>query len=219
MPKSKREKIVSLTKTKKRSTTLRKAELMDEIRESIDKYRYVYVFDLANSRSQHMKEMRSELSDSRIFMTKNKVMQKALGLTTEDEYAPNLHQVSKELIGICGLLLTNRTKQEVTQIFSKFQVKDYARSGHVVDQTIVLPAGPIEFLAHSMEEVLVTLGLPVELKNGQLTLRYEHTVCKMGDTLAPEQAKILKHYQMPLATFTVVLKCGWDKETRAFEKW
>ena len=73
-------------------------------------------------------------------------------------------------------------------------------------------------MPHSMEEILVTLGLPVDLKNGVLTMRYEHTVCKVGEPLTPEQAKILKHFQIQLSSFKMILKSVWNKETQKVQK-
>jgi mRNA turnover protein 4 len=217
MPKSKREKLVSLTRTKKRSTPQRKEELINAIRDCVTQYQYCYVFDLANCRSQNVKDVRSELNDSRLFMTRNKIMMKALGEDKESEYADNLHHVSKYLVGLCGLIFTNRSKEEMIKFFREYEVKDFARSGQVAEEDFEIPEGPIEWMPHSMEELLLSLELPVELKNGVITMRYGYQVCKKGDVLTPKQCKILKHFGKQLSTFKMALKCMWTKETTQFE--
>ena len=151
-------------------------------------------------------------------MTKNKVMAKALGEDEESESAQNVRHVTKYLTGLCGLMFTDRPRDEIVKFFQEYEVKDYARSGNIAPETIKIPEGPVEWMPHSMEELLVGLGLPVELKNGIITMRYEHTVCKQGETLTPEQCKILKHFGKPLSSFKMVLKCMWAKETTKFEK-
>lgn len=46
---------------------------------------------------------------------------------------------------------------------------------------------PPEVFAHSMEPQLRKLGLSTKLDRGVPTLLGEHTVCKEGDVLTPEQ--------------------------------
>lgn len=68
-------------------------------------------------------------------------------------------------------------------------------------------AGPLEQFIHSMEPQLRQLGLPTTLKKGRkkwyvfivninnnvgiIVLLTDHVVCKTGDTLTPEQARLL----------------------------
>ena len=47
------------------------------------------------------------------FFGKNKVMAIGLGRTKETEYKDNLHKLSNRLYGQCGLLFTNRPRDEV----------------------------------------------------------------------------------------------------------
>lgn len=54
---------------------------------------------------------------------------------------------------------------------------------------------------HSMEPQLRALGLPTSLKKGVVTLLADHTVCKEGDVLSSEQARILKLLGHKQATF------------------
>ncbi len=209
---------MSLTKTKKRSTLNRKSELMDSIRDCIQQYQYIYVFDLANCRSQHVKDIRAQMSDSRLFMTKNKVMMKALGEDAESEAADNVHKLTPYLTGLCALMFTNRSTNDVLDFFARYEIKDFARSGSEATESVTIPAGPIEWMPHSMEELLVGLGLPVELKSGVVHMRYEHVVCKKGETLTPDQCKILKHFGHQLSSFKMIVKCMWSKNEAQFTK-
>lgn len=47
------------------------------------------------------------------FFGKNKVMQVALGKTSDDEVAPGLHEVSECLLGDCGVMFSNQPLDEV----------------------------------------------------------------------------------------------------------
>jgi hypothetical protein len=49
----------------------------------------------------------------RLFLGKNKIVQLALGKSSEDEYQDNLSNVSELLSGNVGLLATNRPKADI----------------------------------------------------------------------------------------------------------
>src|SRR5690349_18639859 len=107
---------------------------------------------------------------NRFFLGKNKVMKVALGRTEAEEYADNLSKISRDLNGNVGLLFTDKTEDEVTEYFNKLSEKDFARSGFVATETVQVPQGPLPQFIGSMVESLRTLGLPVDLKKGNVVL-------------------------------------------------
>lgn len=64
MPKSKRAKVVHLTKTQKKGKELT-IRLFSNIQQCIPQYPYIYVFGVDNMRNTYLKDIRSEMSDSR----------------------------------------------------------------------------------------------------------------------------------------------------------
>lgn len=216
MPKSKRDKKVSLTKTPKKDLQF-KQQLVDEIRRCIENYSRIFVFSVQNMRNAKLKDLRSEWRHSRFFFGKNKVMALGLGKTTETEVQDNLHKLAKQLRGQCGLLFTNKTKEEVLEWFDNFGQGDYARSGGTATDTIVLPAGPLPQFPHSIEPHLRSLGMPTSLQKGVVTLIKEFTVCRAGEVLKPEQARMLKLLGHEMAVFRLVMKSMWSKDG-TFEK-
>ncbi|XP_075997593.1 mRNA turnover protein 4 homolog [Genypterus blacodes] len=216
MPKSKRDKKVSLTKTAKKGLES-KQKLIEELRKCVDTYRNLFIFSVANMRNNKLKDIRTAWKHSRFFFGKNKVMMIALGRRETDEYKDNLHKVSKHLRGEVGVLFTNKTKDEVQEYFNQFKEMDYARSGNQAQMDVTLDEGPLEQFPHSMEPQLRQLGLPTALKKGVVTLLQDYKVCKGGDTLTPEQARILKLFAMEMAEFKVQIKCLWNSETGEFQ--
>uniref|UniRef100_A0A8V0ZDN7 Ribosome assembly factor mrt4 n=1 Tax=Gallus gallus TaxID=9031 RepID=A0A8V0ZDN7_CHICK len=116
MPKSKRDRKVSLTRTPRKGLEAKQA-LIAELRRCVDTYKHIFIFSVANMRNNKLKDVRNAWKHSRIFFGKNKVMMVALGREPSSEYRENLHQVSKHLRGEVGLLFTNRTKEEVDEPF------------------------------------------------------------------------------------------------------
>lgn len=216
MPKSKRDKKISLTKTDKKGLAL-KQKIVEDVRNCVEKYKSVYLFTFANMRNEKMKEVREEWKPSRFFFGKNKVIAIGLGKSKEDEVEDDLHKLSHCMKGQCGLLFTDSTNDEVTEWFDNYAVEDFARSGFKATNTIVLKEGPLKQFSHSIEPYLRQLGMPTKLDRGVVTLIKDFEVCKDGSILTPEQAKILELLEYRLATFKLILKARWSKG-EGFEK-
>uniref|UniRef100_A0A183CFQ8 Ribosome assembly factor mrt4 n=1 Tax=Globodera pallida TaxID=36090 RepID=A0A183CFQ8_GLOPA len=166
MPKSKRDKIVSLTKVKKKSRE-GKGGLLKEVRECIDQYKHLFVFSTENLRSARLGEIRQHFKqNSRIFFAKNNLMAVALGKTSEDEQANELHKVSALLKGQSGLMFTNGKADEVRRFLDEHIEEEFARAGTVATADVLLPAGPVPALHGAMEPQLRKLGMPTRLENG-----------------------------------------------------
>ncbi|XP_055920355.1 mRNA turnover protein 4 homolog [Eupeodes corollae] len=212
MPKSKRDKKISLTKTDKKGLAW-KQQIIEDIRRCVEKYPNIFLFSVQNMRNNILKELRNEWKqNSRFIFGKNRIMQIGLGRTKAEEIQPELHKVSRKLLGQCGLLFTEKSKEEVLEWAKNYWAEEYARSGFVATQTVVLPAGPLKDFAHSMEPHLRSLGMPTKLEKGVITLYSDYTVCEEGKVLTPEQARILKLIGNQMAKFRLTIKCSWNQK-------
>ncbi|WCJ18243.1 hypothetical protein M5689_000613 [Euphorbia peplus] len=212
MPKSKRNKAVSLTKTKKKGRE-HKETIVNSIREAAEAYNSIYVFSFQNMRNLKFKEFRDKLkSTSRFFLGSNKVMQVSLGRSVADEVRPGLYQVSKLLRGDAGLFMTNLSKEEVERLFNEFEECDFARTGTIASEKVELKEGPLEQFTHEMEPLLRKQGMPVRLNKGVVELVSDFVVCEEGKHLSPESARILRLLGMKMATFRLQLICRWSPE-------
>ncbi|KAG8214565.1 hypothetical protein J3R82DRAFT_9628, partial [Butyriboletus roseoflavus] len=223
MPKSKRSKVVSLTKVPKK-TREHKNALLGEIQQSAEKWKYCWLFEVGAMRNTHLKTVRNLWRDSaRIFYGKAAVMAKALGNTPEEEHQPGLHKLAEachlslvipsnsyiihqKIKGQVGLLFTDTGPQEVRNIASR---------------TVTLPVGPVmrlysdppETFPHNEEPQLRKLGLSTMLIRGIPTLQTSHKICDKGKALTSEQAQLLKLIGEKMVVFRVGLKARWDSET------
>lgn len=203
--------LVSLTKTDRKGLTW-KQQIIDDIRRCVEKYPNIFVFQVQNMRNNLLKDLRQEWKqNSRFIFGKKRIMQIALGRTQAEEIETDLHKLSKRLSGQVGLLFTEKSKQDVLEWSKKYWAVEYARSGFVATETVILPEGPLEEFSHSMEPHLRSLGMPTLLKKGVVTLYSDYTVCEEGKTLTPEQARILKLCAKPMAKFQLTIICSWSK--------
>lgn len=198
---------MTLSKVKAHRKDLKRG-LLEKVRESVDKYDRAFVFSYENMRSSKFKDVRGMFTDSRFFLGKNRVMQVALGTSTADEYRPNLSLLAADLSGNVGLLFTNRPQAEVEKFFAEFSSPDFARSGNVATEDVTIPAGPLD-VPHTMCDELRKLGVDVSLVKGTVVVARDHTVCASGDSLTPEQCRLLKHFGHELAVFSLRLLSVW----------
>ena len=143
MPKSKRNKVVALTKTKRKGRA-GKEDLAANVREAAEQYDNTFVVSFKDIRTGPFKMIaRTWRSDSKFFLGKNKVMQLAMGRMPEEEAADNTHLLSRYLRGQVCLLFTNKSKEEVEESFRDLQDKheDFATAGTQASYTVHLKKG------------------------------------------------------------------------------
>lgn len=96
MPKSKRSKVTTLSKTPVRSTKASKVALVNEVQQQIDSYDHVWLFSVGDMRNEGLKELRSQWRGTgRFFLGRGKVMAKSLGETEETEYQEGLAKLAR----------------------------------------------------------------------------------------------------------------------------
>ncbi|KAK7225590.1 hypothetical protein V2G26_013593 [Clonostachys chloroleuca] len=230
MPKSKRSKVVHMTQVSKKNRD-QKEQLFQNIRDAVPEYQHVFVFSVDNMRNSHLKDVRRELSDCRIFFGKTKLMAKALGHDAADALAPGTEDLSKYLSGTVGLILTNRPAQEILDYFSTYAPIDFARAGVPASRDFSIPAGVVYSTAgevpaehdvpmeHSIEPELRRLGVPTKMVKGKIVLGDEsgegeaYSVCKEGDILDSRQTRLLKLFSVCLSEFKVNVLAYWSSAT------
>lgn len=216
MPKSKRAKVVNLTKTKKKGKSI-KNKLVVEIRNAADEYERCVIFSSVNMRNNGLKTLRNKWKGSRVFMGKNKVMALALGKTPETEHKDGLSQVAKNVTGHCGILFTNQDLDSIKTDLAAVNELHFARSGFVATERFNLPEGIID-MPFSMETTLRKYGLHTSLKDGKIILGVDTDVCKPGDILTPEQCKLLELFQVKMARFRMFPECAWEATDGSFQE-
>ncbi|KAF2126341.1 mRNA turnover protein 4 [Dothidotthia symphoricarpi CBS 119687] len=226
MPKSKRAKVVHLTKTDKKGKEL-SLKLFANVQEAADNFEHIFVFSVENMRNSYLKQVRAEFADSRFFFGKTKVMAKALGQTPAEEHLTNLSKLTEHLTGNVGLFFTSRDPKEVIEYFAAYSETDFARAGVTATQTFTIPAGVVHSrggelpedddvpLPHSVETTVRKWGMPTRLDKGKIVLDIPYTVCKEGEVMNSHQTALLKMFGVAMAEFKVDLTAYYSKATES----
>lgn len=198
MPRKNKE-LMTFTKVKKKTVEDKRSN-MEKVRDLIDQYSHVYVFNVNNFRNPLMKKLKQEFEfNGRFFMGKVKPTMVALGKNQQNEYRENLYFVSNALLKTAkgahrGLFFTNNKPDKIINFFKNYKVTTFAKTGFVSRKDYIIKKGILNQFVFSQEYVLKKLGLPVLLKNGRLILNQDYIVCKKGQPLRPEQCKLLVKY-------------------------
>lgn len=173
MPKSKRQRVTTLSKTPGRTTKASKLALVNEIRENVDKYEHVWLFSVGDMRNEGLKDVRAQWRGTgRFFFGKTRVMAKALGVSAETEYEEGIGAIgrvsrerseqpqaaswrqtascwasantpSQQLKGQIGIFCTSHPVSETVEWFETWSKKEYARQGAKATADITLPEGAL----------------------------------------------------------------------------
>ncbi|KAI5919962.1 ribosomal protein L10-domain-containing protein [Camillea tinctor] len=228
MPKSKRNKVVHLTQVTKKGRE-HKERIFENIRECAAEYQHCFVFAVDNMRNTYLKDVRQELSDSRLFFGKTKLVCRALGQSPEDSHMENIYKLNKYLKGNVGLLFTNRAPDAVLAYLSSLSQVDFARAGAVAPRGFTIPYGvvystggevPPEHdvpLGHTLEPELRRLGVPTRMVKGRVVLEgiegEGYVVCREGDVLDSRQTRLLKLFSVCVSEFRIRALAYWSAAT------
>ncbi|KAL2109880.1 hypothetical protein VUR80DRAFT_1886 [Thermomyces stellatus] len=230
MPKSKRARVVHLTQVQKKGRE-HKDKLFENVRAAVPEYRHCFVFRVDNSRNTHLKTVRQELTDCKIFFGKTKLMAKALGQTPAEAQADGIDALTPHITGQVGLLFTNRDPEDVASYFDNLSAVDFARAGATAPRAFAIPPGVVYATAgevppehdvpleHSLEPELRRLGVPTRMVKGKVVLGDEdgsgeaYVVCREGDVLDSRQTRLLKMFGVCLSEFKVKISAYWTAAT------
>lgn len=221
--------LVNLTKTGKKGKEL-KGNLIEQIRTALDTYSTVYVFAIENMRTELLQAARAELKGrARFFIGKNRVMAKALGCSSEDEQREGISQLAAKISGEVGLLFVREeeskgyelkpeegealiSEEELISYLNSLEQGDFARPGSLATETITIPSGPLLTsdglpVSSNLEGQVRQCGLPVTLIRGVIVVPEgpEHVICREGDKLNADQARLLKLLNYQMVTFRIRL--------------
>jgi mRNA turnover protein 4 len=148
-PKSKRSKVVALTKTKKDFESLKKkkADRMEFLKQAIEEYNDIYAIKLENYQPKAYKKFLLDWRDSgKIFYCKRFITRKVFGVTKETELYKDISKIAVDLHGPCILLFTNESKKIVDEYFNNFGPSHYAKAGFIANVDFKIEKGKILIL-------------------------------------------------------------------------
>ena len=115
MARSKRNRVVALTKTKKSVLLDKKSLFVEKLQGLVDKYSYVFTFTYKNMTTLAMQSLRHywQEEQSQFLLGKSTIMQVALGRSEDGTYKPHTYKLSDTIKGNSGIFFTNKSPESV----------------------------------------------------------------------------------------------------------
>lgn len=220
MAKSKRNRVVALTKTKKTQLLDKKGQFINKIHDLVKKYKYTYSFSFKNMTTLAMQSLRQyfreDENDGSVFLLgKSTVMQVALGKDEENEFTPNMHMLSETIKGNSGLFFSNKEPEEVIKYFEEYSCPYYPSPNSIAKSTIIIKRGQPKELnkfPSSSEPYLRNLGMKIKLDGGKYYVLEDFAVSVEGKELKPEQIKMMRLLDLRVDEFKIKILAYISKE-------
>jgi mRNA turnover protein 4 len=220
MPKSKRTKLISLTRTKPKTRDA-KTKLLTRVKLLLTKYTRIAVVSYQNMNASAQLALRSHLgSISKIIFGKKSILKLALG-GSEESSDDSVNMLCDFFDGQIALVFTNQPVSTLKSKLENFSKIEFAQPGSISPANVVLSKGDTVFksMSSSNDEYLRNLGLDVNVNEGKLNLVSDFLAAGKGQALTSEQCKILKLLGIKLGKVKVEVRAIFDKENFRLEKY
>ena len=202
----------ALGKSNTKLTKQDKVEKAENIREQLKQYERVYVLRFSSEKTEPQTELRKRFISSKLCCAKKTIISHAIGLD-ENEVRPGMSQLLQYLNGPTALFMTNESDADVREYLQSVTHPDFANAGFEATEDFVVPEGPLPQFNYSMDGFLREIGLPVQLQNGTIVCIRDHQVCKQGEPLTKNQAKVLKQFDIKMGTYFMEPIAVWENGT------
>ncbi|KAI3866593.1 hypothetical protein MKX03_023805, partial [Papaver bracteatum] len=187
----------------------------------IKRYSSIYVFTFAYAK----------LETSEVYFGRSMPLSKTVGLVSRDkkrskhkELRTGLHAIGNMLAGYddVGVLLTNKTKDEVLRKFGEYKEYDFLKLGQTPMEALVFAKNdvlPLPPLTNAVDlcPKLKGLGMPVELSGTGIKLTDAYSVCENGVRVAKNTAEILRLLEKRMFIYVLLPLCCWSASTEKTE--
>lgn len=202
MPRSKRFKKINLTKVKTKKSREGKSEIIQNVHDLIQEYKYIYVVKLKNQRNASLKQLRIKLQPGKILIGKNKLLKVAFN-SFSDTKIINTDKISSLLRGERGLIFTNVIPEELNKVLIENSTIEFGREGSISDITYTVEPNTDEYnliqsAKHYMNKQYPQLESTLkESDDGKIIL------CEQGLPLTRYQYLIMKYLDIPSVKFEI----------------
>jgi large subunit ribosomal protein L10 len=166
-----------------------KLKEVEELKNLIDSYPVVGIVDVFKLPSRPFQEIRNRLKDKAII----KVIKKSILLhAIRNSGRENVSQLEQLIPLQPAVIFSNVEWFKLYSEVSKLKPLIFAKEGDVVDENIVIKAGPTELSPGPVISEFAKVKIPVGTEGGKIAIKKDTLVTKKGDKLSKGLAAILR---------------------------
>lgn len=222
MPKAKRGKEISLTRTRSKKMTI-KQKIMNKITDLDSRYNNILIIKLTNLNNEIQSNLRTQILGDFLF-GKKRVMQKYFEINSEKnnlyiKFNEMFKQIKSEVDKHC-LLFTNQNLTKIKKSLKSITGFVFAQPGTIPNVNVKFEKGTevLKNLATSNAEHLRNLGVFVTVDKGKLNLEEDFLACQKGVPLSVNQCKLLKMVGVKVGKFECAVELVLSKKNKTVKK-
>ena len=220
MPRSKRTKLISLTRTKPKTRDA-KGRFLLKLKTLLSRYTRVGVVTFANMNSAAQLKLRAHLGSLTKIVFGKKTLFKLALKSFREEACESMEMLSDFMSeGQVALIFSNQPVSALKLKLDHFSDIEFAQPGTLSPANVTLDSGDSVFksLSTSNDDYLRKLGLDVTVENGRLCLVSNFLAARKGSELTSDQCKLLKLLGIKLGRVSLTVRAVYDKESFRLEK-
>ena len=215
MPKAKRSKVVSLTKTSKQTKAV-KDKLMLKLEANTQRYERLVFLEIENLTNEVQTQLRSNISGEFVFGKKSVL---AKYFEVEGEKDENFTKAAEFLKNVDSQICVLFTNDNIEKIRAQVQNADatvFAQPGTKSLATVELQPGNEVFdhISTSNATYIRNLGVFVTVEKGKLMLGESVLAAQKNEPLTVNQSKLLRVLGIKLGKADIKFLCAYDRKAK-----
>ena len=202
--------------TAERQILQEKAEKIEEISNTLQKYEVIALASLLKVRSAQLQQLRKKLQkDAYLRVIKNTMIKRAIAKVKNK---PNLNMISEQLSGSTIYLFTNLNPFKLVILLEKSKVITTAKAGDVAAFDVIVPAGNTGQPPGPIISQLGAVGLKTRIESGSVYISKDTLVVKEGEIISERLAAVLSKLGIKPVEAGLSLKAVYDNGTMITEE-
>jgi large subunit ribosomal protein L10 len=196
-----------MAQTLERSTIRRKAQEVEKLVSSIDRYNVIAFASLHKVRAIQLQELAKRFrSDILLKTAKNVLVKRAL----ERSAKRNINELTKHMVGSNLLLLTDMNPFKLSILLGKNKIKTTAKAGDIAQNDITIPAGNTGLPPGPAISELHEAGVRTRIEAGSVWVIRDTVVAEMGEAIPAKVASVLSKLGVKPLEVSLQLVAAYD---------
>jgi len=193
-----------------------KAEKIEEISNTLQKYEVIALASLLKVRAAQLQQLRKKLQkDAYLRVIKNTMIKRAIAKVKNK---PNLNMIGEQLSGSTIYLFTNLNPFKLVILLEKSKVITTAKAGDIAAFDVIVPAGNTGQPPGPIISQLGAAGLKTRIESGSVYVSKDTLVVKEGEIISERLAAVLSKLGIKPVEAGLSLKTVYDNGTMITEE-
>lgn len=187
-----------------------KLKAVEELKKLIEGYSIIGILDMQKLPSRQLQEIKKKLREkAAIRVTKKSTLVHAI----KDAKKEKISDLEKFIPLQPAILFTNSEPFKFYLSVDKLRSPTFAKEGNVVEEDILIKAGPTPLLPGPAISELNKVGLIAGVEGGKIAVKKDKVVAKKGDKLSKELAAVLRKLKIETAKVGLNIVALFDNGT------